>query len=193
MSDRRAILLLTCGALVTSLVTSFTHSCPTYHCYCFRGHEIDCVDMGLSEIPFFKVENKTYFQLDLGRNRIKRLAAYAFKNVRVRKIKVWRNRRSLDIHPKAFRGLEDVVRSIQVGVVCWETKAYVSYLFSSWQPCRQGRFWHGYRSSFRVFSFLTFLLLLLLSTVSNSIYIFDVVLRSPPTLPRSLIAQRIAK
>lgn len=104
-------LLLVAAAAIWRESTSH-YTCPSDRCYHYGNQVIDCTDLTLSLIPrFCPEENVTYDEIDLSGNRLKRIGAYAFRNVRVREVKIWKNLKGVNmtLHPKAFRGLEDVL------------------------------------------------------------------------------------
>ena len=65
-------------------------------------------------MPRFSSVNTTYNTLDMGRNRFKKIKANAFKNLKVKKIKIRQNSAPLEVHRKALKGLEDVLETLHI-------------------------------------------------------------------------------
>ncbi len=84
--------------------------CPNAECLCHRG-EIICANYGYRAVPRFEVVNETYDVLDLEGNKLKKIRAAAFENLKVNKIKIRHNSATLEINRKAFRGVEDVLET----------------------------------------------------------------------------------
>ncbi len=90
-----------------------TSACPFVECICHRG-EIYCADLDYHSLPVPIPEQRSYDTMDLGGNRLRKLPARAFANITVKKIKIRFNGRSLQIHKKAFRGMEDVLQVLHI-------------------------------------------------------------------------------
>ncbi len=101
-----------------------TLGCPFLECICHRG-EIYCAELDYRSVPEPLPETRSYDTLDLGGNRLRRIRAKAFANITVKKIKIRHNKRQMDIHKKAFRGMEDVLEVLHI------TRSHVSTLPSS--------------------------------------------------------------
>lgn len=86
--------------------------CPTHECYCLWGGELDCSDIDMRRIPYFRPGNDTYIVLGLGQNRIRRIRARAFENLLVDNIELVHNKRPFEVHPRAFSGLEQVLKGL---------------------------------------------------------------------------------
>jgi hypothetical protein len=98
--------------LLVSGVLGWSYACPSHECPCFRDTEIDCVDMYYKYVPEWFPENVTYNMLDLSKNKLRRVDAFAFKGIQVSKIRIRDNhgKTEMVIHPEAFRGLEEFLR-----------------------------------------------------------------------------------
>ena len=90
-----------------------TLGCAVVECICHRG-EIDCLNLDYRSVPVFAADGRFYDTLDLGMNRLRRIRGNAFKNLTVRKIKIRQNKRPMEIHKKAFRGLEDRLEVLHI-------------------------------------------------------------------------------
>ena len=106
------------AVVVPILLTVLCHvlciraACPSHECYCLWGGELDCTDTDMQRIPFFTPQNDSYVVLGLGHNRLRRIRARAFENLKVDSIQMLSNRRPVEIHPRAFRGLENVLKDV---------------------------------------------------------------------------------
>lgn len=112
---RKFHFLLIVAAAATWRATTAGDTCPWDRCYHYGNQVIECTDLTLSLVPRFCPQvNVTYDEIDLSDNRLKRIGAYAFRNVSVREVKIRGNLKSVNmtLHPKAFRGLEDVLRKV---------------------------------------------------------------------------------
>src|SRR6218665_2475509 len=92
--------------------------CSSDRCYLFAKKIIECAELELTVVPDFCPETTpnltVYEEIDLSKNKLKRIGSSVFRQVQVSSIKVWDNDRktNLTIHPKAFRGLENVLRNV---------------------------------------------------------------------------------
>ena len=98
------------GLLVLMVFSVFLNSpgwspgvsgCPPDECICDRELTlIDCSDFGLTSMPHFEMENRTYSNLDLSLNRIKNVQADAFADLKVEIITIEKNHRKTTIQPE---------------------------------------------------------------------------------------------
>ena len=92
--------------------------CVSRRCFCFPEGEVECADLFLRRIPTFQKQSAdnatTYRYIDLSINRIRTIRKKAFRNIRVREIRIWSNSGSLNISHRAFRGLENVIEVISI-------------------------------------------------------------------------------
>ena len=101
------------------LVTILLHIEPSYlcpwdaGCVC-HGGDIYCDGQDHNSVPKFLAVNTTYNVLDMGRNRFKKIKANAFKNLKVRKIKIRQNSAPLEVNRKAFKGLEGALETLHI-------------------------------------------------------------------------------
>ena len=85
-----------------------TQGCAVVECICHKG-EIDCLNLGYRSVPFFISDGRIYDTLDLSNNRLRRVRGHAFKNLTVKKIKIRNNKRPLEFHRKALKGVESML------------------------------------------------------------------------------------
>ena len=96
-----------------------TLGCAVVECICHRG-EIDCLNLDYRSVPVFTTDGRSYDTLDLSMNRLRRIRGNAFKNLTVRKIKIRLNKRTLEVHKKAFRELEDLLEVLHITRSRWK-------------------------------------------------------------------------
>ena len=91
-----------------------SYLCPSDEgCVC-HGGDMYCDGQDHNSVPKFSAVNRTYNVLDMGRNRIKKIKANAFKNLKVKKIKIRQNSAPLEVNRKAFKGLEDILETLHI-------------------------------------------------------------------------------
>jgi len=56
----------------------------------------------------------TYEHIDLSKNRFERVSNRSFRNLRVRSLKIWDNRRPMKIDGRALRPLRDVLKVVSM-------------------------------------------------------------------------------
>jgi len=117
-----AVLLLLTTVTWHQLRAAPNAGCVSDWCFCFPEGEVECGDAYLNRVPRFRQDSNSlsrqnatiYNYIDLSRNRIRKIGARSFRNIRVRMIKIWENGVGLSIDGRALRGLEDTLQAISI-------------------------------------------------------------------------------
>ncbi|ESO10171.1 hypothetical protein HELRODRAFT_168039 [Helobdella robusta] len=108
--------------LVSSQLNTYQDpmKCPAERCYCYADEDLECTDLLLTSVPNFYhtkyTRNITYALLDLSENKIKEIQPWAFADLSLRSIKIWRNHKKTDLklYGDSFQGLNDCLEKLNL-------------------------------------------------------------------------------
>ena len=100
--------------LLVSILPYICSACPSVDCKCTDLH-IDCSNWNIKKVPIFYFDNVTYETVDVSENKIRRFKSRSFEELHVREVIINRNTYPyVQMEPKAFKGLEDYLESVQI-------------------------------------------------------------------------------